>query len=89
MEIALCPEMPTYAGGLGVLAGDSVMAAADQGLPVLAVSLLHRSGCLHQRFDASVRQREEPVDWNVEGHLKKLPHRVNIAIDGRAVEVRA
>jgi glycogen phosphorylase len=89
MEIALSPEMPTYAGGLGVLAGDTIMAAADQGLPLLAVSLLHRKGYLHQQFDASGWQREEPVDWPVEAHLKELPQRVSIAIERRAVEIRA
>lgn len=89
MEIALSPEMPTYAGGLGVLAGDTVMAAADQGLPLLAVSLLHRKGYLHQRFDASGWQREEPVDWKIEEHLEELPHRISLTIEGRAVVVRA
>lgn len=88
MEIALIPEMPTYAGGLGVLAGDTIMAAADQGLPLLAVSLVHRKGYLHQRFDASGWQREEPVEWKVEEHLEELPHRVSIAIEGRAVSIR-
>lgn len=44
MEVALDPEMPTYAGGLGVLAGDFVHAAADSGAPVVAVALLHRKG---------------------------------------------
>jgi glycogen phosphorylase len=89
MEIALIPEMPTYAGGLGVLAGDTVLAAADQGLPMLAISLLHRKGYLRQRFNASGWQREEPVDWQVEDHLEELPQRVSIAIEGRAVVVRA
>ncbi len=89
MEIALSPEMPTYAGGLGVLAGDTVLAAADQGLPMLAVSLVHRKGYLRQRFDASGWQREEAVDWQIEDHLEELPPRVSIAIEGRAVAVRA
>ena len=29
MEIAVRPEMPTYAGGLGVLAGDTARSCAD------------------------------------------------------------
>src|SRR5574340_465563 len=31
MEIALRNEIPTYAGGLGILAGDTIRSAADLG----------------------------------------------------------
>src|SRR5437899_2342547 len=41
MEIALENAMPSYSGGLGVLAGDTVRAAADIRLPMVAVSLLY------------------------------------------------
>jgi len=44
MEIALENAMPSYSGGLGVLAGDTVRAAADIKLPMVAVSLLYRKG---------------------------------------------
>lgn len=33
MEIALRSEIPTYGGGLGVLAGDTMRSAADLSLP--------------------------------------------------------
>ena len=44
MEIALDPEIPTYAGGLGVLAGDMLRAAADMKVPMVGVTLVHRNG---------------------------------------------
>ena len=44
MEIALEVGMPTYSGGLGVLAGDTIRAAADLNLPMVAMTLLHRQG---------------------------------------------
>jgi len=44
MEIALIHEIPTYSGGLGVLAGDTVRAAADFAIPFIAVTLLSRKG---------------------------------------------
>ncbi len=44
MEIGLEPSIPTYSGGLGVLAGDTIRAAADVGLPMIAVTLAHRKG---------------------------------------------
>jgi glucan phosphorylase len=42
MEIGLEAGMPTYNGGLGVLAGDTIRAAADLKVPMVAVTLLHR-----------------------------------------------
>lgn len=89
MEIGVEPEVPTYAGGLGVLAGDFVRAAADLGLPLVAVTLLHRKGYFRQRLDATGRQREEPAEWNVEAHLEALPARVTVTINGQPVVVRA
>ena len=89
MEIGVDPAVPTYAGGLGVLAGDVVRAAADLGLPFAAVTLLHRKGYFRQRLDPAGRQREEPVVWDVAAHLEPLPARVTVPIDGRRVVVRA
>jgi starch phosphorylase len=60
MEIALADALPTYSGGLGVLAGDTVRSAADGGVPMVAVSLAHRKGYFRQRLDAGGQQREEP-----------------------------
>ena len=67
MEIGLEPSMPTYTGGLGILAGDTVRAAADLKVPMVAVTLLHRKGYFYQRLDANGWQTEEPVDWVVDG----------------------
>ena len=53
MEIGLEPDMPTYAGGLGVLAGDTIRAAADLGIPMVEVTLIHRRRYVHQHLDAS------------------------------------
>ncbi len=89
MEIALSSEIPTYAGGLGVLAGDTVRAAADQGIPLVAVSLVHRLGYFHQHLDASGWQTETPQSWSVAEFLEELPSRVSIEIEGREVRLRA
>jgi starch phosphorylase len=88
MEIALDPGMPTYSGGLGVLAGDTLRAAADLKVPLVAVSLLHRMGYFYQRLDPSGRQSEEPVEWRVEDFVEELPHRVSVTIEGRPVQLR-
>ena len=89
MEIALDPAMPTYSGGLGVLAGDTLRAAADRTLPMVGVTLLHRKGYFRQKLDTSGWQTEEPDWWKVEKFLKELPARVSVIIEGRRVRLRA
>ncbi|MGZ8466694.1 MAG: alpha-glucan family phosphorylase [Candidatus Binatia bacterium] len=89
MEIGLASDMPTYSGGLGVLAGDTIRAAADLKLPMAAVTLLHRKGYFYQRLDREGRQIEEPVDWAVSDFLTELPQRTSVTIEGRTVFLRA
>lgn len=89
MEIALEPGMPTYSGGLGALAGDTIRSAADLELPMVAVSLLHRKGYFAQKLDAQGRQTEEPIDWPIDAYLEETPARTSIPMEGRTVRVRA
>src|SRR3990170_3350947 len=89
MEIGLITDMPTYSGGLGALAGDTIRAAADLKIPMVAVTLLHRKGCFYQKLDASGWQTEEPVEWVVEDFLKEMSPRAVVTLDGRQVHIRA
>jgi starch phosphorylase len=89
MEIGLKPEMPTYSGGLGVLAGDTIQAAANMKIPMIVITLLHRKGYFFQKIDDSGLQIEEPVIWPVEDHLDELPNRIQVEIEKRTVAVRA
>lgn len=89
MEIGLDPSMPTYAGGLGVLAGDTIRSAADLEVPMVAVTLLHRRGYFYQRLDEHGWQHEEPVAWPINDFLEPLEPRVVVEIEHRTVQVRA
>lgn len=89
MEIALESSIPTYAGGLGVLAGDTIRSAADLDVPMVAVTLLHRQGYFYQRLDAQGHQTEEPVVWSVDDFLEPQSARVSVEIEGRSVQLRA
>src|SRR5512135_615728 len=89
MEIGLTEAMPTYAGGLGILAGDTVRSAADLGIPMVVVTLLHRKGYFRQKLDASGWQSEEDVVWNAADLLQEMQPRCTIEIEGRQVQVRA
>jgi glycogen phosphorylase len=89
MEIAIEPSMPTYSGGLGVLAGDTLRSAADMGLPLAAVTLVHRKGYFRQLLDTNGNQTEEAQPWNPEARLAQEEPRVIVSIEGRPVHVRA
>nr|MBA3891336.1 alpha-glucan family phosphorylase [Gemmatimonadaceae bacterium] len=89
MEICLEQAIPTYSGGLGVLAGDTLRSAADLELPVIGITLLHRKGYFRQHLDASGMQTEAPVEWNPDDQLELLAPVVAVQIAGRQVQVRA
>ncbi|HEX3036014.1 MAG TPA: glycogen/starch/alpha-glucan phosphorylase [Thermodesulfobacteriota bacterium] len=88
MEIALEAATPTYSGGLGVLAGDTVRSAADLRVPMVAVTLIYRKGYFYQKLDANGNQAEEPVEWAVDDFLEEMPERVSITLEGRTVYIR-
>ena len=88
MEIALRNDIPTYAGGLGVLAGDTVRSGADLELPLVAVSLVSRAGYFRQEIDAQGRQVEHPDPWDPARFASPLDAKVAVSIAGREVWVR-
>jgi starch phosphorylase len=89
MEICLEQGIPTYSGGLGVLAGDTLRSAADLGAPVVGITLLHRQGYFEQHIDAQGNQTEAPVRWSPEERLEPVDIRTSVLIEGRQVQVRA
>lgn len=89
MEVALDPAMPTYSGGLGILAGDTLRAAADLGIPMVGVTLLHRKGYFRQHLDDHGNQSESPYIWDPNQFLEPLPPTITLLIEGRQVQVKA
>lgn len=89
MEIAIHPSMPTYSGGLGVLAGDTLRSAADLGVPIVAFTLLHRKGYFQQHLSALGVQSEDVQPWNPADFCTEAPARVTVSIEGRTVAIRA
>ena len=87
MEAALDAAIPTYSGGLGVLAGDSLRSAADLGISMVGVTLLHRQGYFEQKLDAEGNQTEEPVIWEPAEHLDRMDPLVTLTMEGRPVHV--
>ena len=89
MEIAINPLMPTYSGGLGMLAGDTLRSAADLGVPLVAFTLAHRKGYFQQHLNGSGEQSEEVQPWNPSDFCKEEPARITVSVEERVVTVRA
>jgi starch phosphorylase len=89
MEIALRADLPTYAGGLGVLAGDMLRSAADLSVPMVGVTLVYRKGYFRQRLDDQGNQQEEPAVWKPEEALEPLTSVIWLELAGRRVQIRA
>src|SRR5471030_3056455 len=85
MEIALSKSLPTYSGGLGMLAGDTLRSAADTGCSMVAVSLVHRRGYFKQHLDASGQQTESDVVWSPETTLPEAGQTITLHMQGRDI----
>ncbi len=88
MEVALDPDVPTYSGGLGILAGDTLRAAADLGVPMVGMTLLYRKGYFKQALSDIGKQTESPVVWKPADKLELLDPIATVTIQGRPVHIR-
>ncbi|HHN64830.1 MAG TPA: alpha-glucan family phosphorylase, partial [Nitrospirae bacterium] len=89
MEIGLRSDIPTYSGGLGVLAGDTIKSAADLNIPMVAVTLLTKKGYFRQEIDGEGNQIELPEEWDPSYLMTPLPYRVTVFIEEREVKIGA
>ncbi|MBB5063709.1 alpha-glucan family phosphorylase [Granulicella mallensis] len=89
MEIALSKSLPTYSGGLGMLAGDTLRSAADTGVSMVVVSLVHRHGYFQQHLDGVGQQTESDVIWSPETTLPSVGQEIVVTMQNREVTVRA
>lgn len=89
MEIGVTSEIPTYSGGLGVLAGDTLRSSADLKIPLVAVTLLSKKGFFRQDLTSEGKQIEYRQDWEPSKFMKLLPQEVTVLIQGRTVKIQA
>ncbi|MFH0897915.1 MAG: alpha-glucan family phosphorylase [Candidatus Bathyarchaeota archaeon] len=89
MEIGIENSIPTYSGGLGILAGDVVRSSADLRLQMVAVTLVSRKGYLKQKITANGEQLDYPDEWEPSKSLTLMPKTAKLRIGGRNVEVQA
>lgn len=88
-EIGLTASLPTYSGGLGILAGDHIKAAADARVPMCAVTLLYKEGYCRQRVDEEGVQTETFPRFDPNPFLEELPVPISLTLQGRKVRIRA
>ena len=89
MEIGLRNEIPTYAGGLGVLAGDTIRSASDLKVPLVAVTLVSNKGYFRQSLDTSGNQTEQIEEWDPSRLMTLLQQEVSVKIQDREVKIQA
>jgi len=89
MEIGLINDVPTYSGGLGVLAGDTIRSSADLKLPLVAVTLVSKKGYFKQEITNDGWQVEHSQEWDPSKFMKMLPSEVSVRIQNRDVRVKA
>jgi len=88
MEIGIDEHIPTYSGGLGILAGDTLKSCADLNVPIVAVTLLSENGYFYQKIDPDGNQIELPFNFNINDFLTPLPTQTDVKIEGNDVKIR-
>jgi len=88
MEIGIDENIPSYSGGLGILAGDTIKSCADLNVPVVGITLLSENGYFYQKIDENGNQIELPIKFSVSNFLQQLPTTTTVNIEGRDVKLR-
>ncbi len=87
MEIGLNESIPTYSGGLGILAGDHIKSAADLNIPLVAVTLLYKRGYFIQNINPFGQQEEIYPYFDPRAFMEPLPFKVTVRLAGRDVQI--
>lgn len=87
MEMMLETDIPTYSGGLGVLAGDLLRSCADMEINAVGMSLVYSGEVFKQHVSQDGSQTFMEVEWRKMDQLTKLTDRVKLSIHGEDVHV--
>lgn len=89
MEIGMDSNIPTYSGGLGVLAGDTVRSAADLEIPMVGICLCYSSGYFYQLFNEKGEQKEKEIEWSFFYEFDKVEKPIKMKLEDREIKVSA
>ena len=88
MEIGVDKRIPTYSGGLGILAGDTLKSCGDLNIPIIGLTLLSEHGYFYQNIDSNGNQIEDPINFNINDFLKLLPSKSSVTIEDRKINIQ-
>ncbi|MFC4102583.1 alpha-glucan family phosphorylase [Paenibacillus xanthanilyticus] len=97
-EFGIDESLPIYSGGLGILAGDHIKAAADLNIPLTGVGILYGKGYFQQRINESGWQQHlyPEVDLEASAYPVRLardaedrPVVIRVTLAGRQVHAKA
>jgi glycogen phosphorylase len=87
MEVMLETDIPTYSGGLGMLAGDILRSCADLNINAVGVSLVYSGEVFRQHIQADGSQTFIEVEWKKMDHLTKLTDKITLNIHNEEVQI--
>ncbi len=88
MEIAIRSDIPTYSGGLGVLAGDMLRSAADLEIPLVAVALTYTGGYFYQVINHDGSQFDKRLRWEFTDEFYRCKKTAVIEVYGKPLKVQ-
>ncbi len=88
MEVGIDSRIPTYSGGLGILAGDTLRSCADIGAPIVGITLMNNKGYFFQKLDDQGNQIEIPVEWSIDDFMELENINISIPVEGRKIKVQ-
>jgi len=96
LEFGIDSNVPTYAGGLGILAADTLLQAADDNVPIVGIGMMYKGKRFIQKIDETGMQYEEATPFRLDGsscfrrvEILGKPIRFDITVGDEKVWVEA
>lgn len=94
-EFGIDNDLPTYSGGLGVLAGDFINAAADENFPMVGIGILYKGKEFMQHITGSGAEEQRDSEFDHDTSFlrpttkKSKPLLINIRLDNSEIMVKS
>ena len=89
MECAVDSRIPTYSGGLGILAGDTLQSFADLDVPAVGITLLWKNGFIEQKLSNAGAQLDSVQEWDIEKYMQPVNAKIKIPLGDKDITIIA
>ncbi|MCL4496681.1 MAG: alpha-glucan family phosphorylase [Deltaproteobacteria bacterium] len=89
MECAVDSRIPTYSGGLGILAGDTLQSFADLEVPAVCITLLWKNGFTNQKLASDGTQLDSVQEWDVERYMQPTNIKIKMPLGDKDITITA